>query len=424
MGKNIFEEKESAVRSYCRRFPVLFTKAQNAYLYDEDGKEYIDFFAGAGALNYGHNHPVIKKAVIEYLESNGVAHALDMYTEEKAKFLKSFYEDVLEPRGLDYKIMFTGPTGTNAMEAALKLARKVKKRTNVFALMGCFHGMTLASLALTTDQCAREGAGQPLNNVTHIPAPYMIGERESLDYLKMILSDDHSGVDKPCAFVIETLQAEGGIYIMSNNYLLEVQRICRENDILLIVDDVQVGCGRCGSFFSFERARSGSGEDFDPDMVTLSKSIGGYGFPMALLLLKEELDVWKPAEHNGTFRGNQLSFVAATAALKLAGELDLNEEANRKGEFVRKFIEDRILPLAEGLEVRGVGLAYGIDFIKIDSTGELVAKIQKECFEDGLIFESVGRGNAVLKIMPPLTIPDDVLGTGLEIILAAIKKCL
>lgn len=421
MDRQIFEQHESQVRSYCRSFPAVFASAQGSLMFSKDGKQYIDFFAGAGSLNYGHNHPYIKQKVMEYLAGDGILHALDMHTEAKAEFLETFCGEILTPRGMgDYRVMFTSPTGTNAVEAALKLARKVTGRQDVLALMGAFHGMTLGALALTTDQLSREGAGLPLEHVIHIPTPYQLGEQQALAYLEMLLNDDHSGLDKPAALVIETLQAEGGVHVFSAEYLRELRRIATENGLLLIVDDVQMGCGRTGAFFSFERA------GILPDMVVLSKSIGGIGLPMALLLTAPQYDIWRPAEHNGTFRGNQLAFVAATAALELLDRENILAETIRKGGLVAEFISKEILPLDNRLEMRGLGLAYGIDYIGVDSTGDIAKTILNFCFEHELIIERVGRKNAVLKIMPPLVIEDELLLKGLGILrdatLAALKK--
>ena len=408
MDTKVFEEYESEVRSYCRHFPTVFTKAKGAYFYDEDGNQYIDFFCGAGAVNYGHNNPEIKKKLIEYLENDGVMHALDMYTVPKREFIQTFEEKVLKPRGLNYKIQFPGPTGTNANEAALKLARKVKKRRNIFAFMGAFHGMTLGSLALTTDKSSRGGAGVPLENVTFIPAPYMFPELDTIEYMQKLLDDDHSGIEKPAAVFLETIQAEGGIRVFEIEWLQRLRKFCDDNDILMIVDDVQVGCCRSGTFFSFERA------NIQPDIVTMSKSIGGYGLPLAITLFKPELDVWTPGEHNGTFRGNQLAFVAAKGGIEYMLANNVESEVRRKGEIVREFITKEILPLDERLELRGMGLIWGIEFEKI-SAG-LADKVIEKCFENGLIIEGAGRKNSVVKLMPPLVIEDETLIKGMEII--------
>ena len=274
MNTSTFENYESEVRSYCRHFPKVFTNAKGAVITDEDGVDYIDFFCGAGAVNYGHNNEYIKQKMVEYLSTDGIIHALDMYTVPKREFIETLEHKLIEPRGFTYKIQFCGPTGTNAVEAAIKLARKNKGRRNVFAFMGCFHGMTLGALSLTSEMYARGGAGASLNDVTHIPAPYMFEGLDVIQYMQTLIDDDHSGVEKPAAVIMETLQAEGGIRPFSDEFLRQVRDFCDKNDILMIVDDIQVGCCRCGSFFSFERA------GIEPDMVVMSKSIGGLGMPL------------------------------------------------------------------------------------------------------------------------------------------------
>lgn len=416
--KSVFEENESAVRSYCRKYPVVFERAKGSYIYDQEGTAYLDFLAGCGALNYGHNNEEIKKAVIEYLENDGISHAMDMYTVAKGSFIETFEEKILKPRDLNYRIMFCGSTGTNAVEAALKLARKNKKRSNIIAFMGAFHGMTLGSLALTTDRTSRDGAGESLDNVTFIP--YACGchaSFDSLDYLEAILSDDHSGIDKPAAVFVETVQAEGGINVAPVEWLKRLADICKKNDILLAVDDIQVGCSRTGTFFSFERA------GIKPDLVTLSKSIGGYGFPMSILLIREDLDIWKPAEHNGTFRGNQLAFVAPARAIEINVRDDINGETLRKGKICEDFIAANILPLDPRITQRGLGLIRGIDFEALGDP-EIPHRITDKCFEKKLIIERAGRQDAVVKILPPLTVTDEELLRGLNIILESTKEVL
>lgn len=411
----IFEKKESQVRSYCRKYPVVFERAKNAELFAVDGTRYVDFLASCGSMNYGHNNPGIKKAILEYLSEDRIINAMDMYTSAKEEFLKTFNELILEPRGLDYKIMCCGPTGTNAVEAALKLARKNKKRTGVIAFGGAFHGMSLGALALTTDKVSREGGAVPLENVSF--APYDgTGDFDSLAYLRWMLEDDHSGVDKPAAIVLETIQAEGGINVAGADWLRAVRDICTEHDVLMIVDDIQVGNGRSGTFFSFERA------GIVPDMVVLSKSISGFGMPMALLLMKPELDIFRPAEHNGTFRGNQLSFVGGTAGVRYFVEHGLEGEVRRKQEIIGDFIRREILPMDERLSCRGLGMLWGVDFGKIDP--KLALEAVHAAFDNGLICEVAGRGDGVLKLMPPLTIEDEVLMEGLNIAKDAIAAVL
>ena len=334
---DVFQQYESEVRSYCRAFPTVFTKAKGSYIESEDGTRYLDFFAGAGALNYGHNPDFIKQRLMEYIGSDGILHGLDMYTDAKGQFLQQLQEQILQPRDLQYRVQFCGPTGTNAVEAALKIARKVKGRSNVIAFQGGYHGMTLASLACTGNAYNRSGAGTSLSDVTFMPYPF--GHMENIDtiaYMDAVLSDSSSGIDKPAAMILETIQAEGGVVVAPDDWLKRARALCDKHDMLMIVDDIQVGCGRAGSFFSFERA------GIKPDIVTLSKSISGSGLPLALVLIKPEHDQWLPGEHNGTFRGNQLAFVSGAASIELWKSLDIEAQVKAKApileEGLRKII--------------------------------------------------------------------------------------
>ena len=403
MNTSAFENYESAVRSYSRHFPAVFSKAKGAMMYDENGNGYIDFFCGAGALNYGHNNDYIRQKVIDYLQSDGILHSLDLFTPAKREFLETLQEKILKPRGLDYRVMCCGPTGTNAVEAALKLARKVTGRTNVWAFMGAFHGMTLGSVAMTTERGARAGAGVPLNNVTHIPAPYMFPELNVIRYMQRLLDDDHSGIPKPAALVMETVQAEGGVFPFSPEFLRDCRKFCDDNNILLIVDDIQAGCGRTGSFFSFER--------------------GGIGMPISLLLIKPDKDIWKPAEHNGTFRGNQLAFVAGKAALDYFTEHHLEEEVRRKSALIEDFIRREILPLDQRLALRGIGMIWGIDCEQLGG-GAFSRRVTDICFRNRLVIERSGRESCVVKLMPALVIEDDILKKGLNILKNAFIEAL
>jgi diaminobutyrate-2-oxoglutarate transaminase len=415
----VFTRLESNVRSYCRSFPVVFQRAKGAHLFDEHGNAYLDFFVGAGALNYGHNPDAIKQRLIDYLQCDGITHGLDMYTSAKQQFIEAFEELVLQPKGLQYKLQFCGPTGTNAVEAALKLARKVTKRTGVFAFMGGYHGMSLGALSATSNRDSRAGAGLPLHDVTFMPFPAggFSARFDTIEYLRMVLSDSHSGIDIPAAMIVEPIQAEGGINIASAAWLQRLRLLCDEYHILLIADEIQVGCGRTGPFFAFERA------GIVPDMVALSKSISGYGLPMSLLLMKPELDVWLPGEHNGTFRGPQLAFVAATAALEQFTAEKFEARTLLREREVKTFLEHKIKPLHAAIEIRGAGLIWGIDVR--DAGGEALARdVAKRCFEKKLIIERAGRNDTVLKIMPPLTITTTQLGQGLEILRDALSDFL
>lgn len=414
---SIFEQVESEVRSYCRSFPVVFDRSEGCYMYDENGRAFLDFFAGAGALNYGHNNPYIIGKMTEYLAHGGILHALDMNTVAKRKFLEDFNSRILKPRGLDYKVMFPAPTGTNAVESAFKLARKVKGRQTIFAFQGAFHGMSLGALAATSHAYPRAASGTPLLGITFMPYPFGFNKSfDTIGYIENVIEDDHSGSELPAAIVAETVQAEGGIIPVDVEWLRRLRKLCDKHGILLIIDDIQIGCGRTGEFFSFEKA------GIVPDMVTLSKSIGGIGLPMSLLLMKPELDIWGPAEHNGTFRGNQLAFVAADAALDVLEDTKLLDHVKDMEQVVIKYIEENILPIDSRIEYRGRGLIYGIDFTALDPSGALAGKISKKCFEKGLIIERSGRNDTVLKILPPLVITEEELKKGLNIIAESAKE--
>ncbi|MEM7594807.1 MAG: diaminobutyrate--2-oxoglutarate transaminase, partial [Cyanobacteria bacterium P01_A01_bin.83] len=406
------------VRSYCRSFPAIFHRSKGSIVYSDSGQKYIDFLAGAGALNYGHNNDYIKRQVMHYLDADAITHGLDFYTSAKEKFLAKFAENVLTPKNLDYRIQFCGPTGTNAVEAALKLARKIKNRTGIFSFMGAYHGMTSGSLSVTGNTTIRSGIRGTSNSVTFMPYPYgFMGTIDTIQYMESVLNDVSSGIEKPAAIIFETVQAEGGVIVAPIEWMQKLRKLCDQHDILLICDDIQVGCGRTGPFFSFERA------NIVPDMVVLSKSIGGYGFPMSLLLIKQELDIWEPGEHNGTFRGNQLAFVGGTAALEYRENTQLEKDVKNKESFLKTFLDEKIASISEEIGIRGIGMIWGIDLANFGGA-ILAKKIASRCFELGLIVERVGRNDTVIKILPPLTIEISILEKGCSIIKQAFDECL
>jgi len=414
---DVFDRCESEVRSYCRSFPAVFNRAQGPFLYDESGKEYIDFFAGAGTLNYGHNHPRIKQAVLDYLQHDGVVHALDMWTVAKREFLETFEALILKPRKLDYKVQFTGPTGTNAVEAALKLARKVKQRSNIIAFTNGYHGLSAGALAITGNRHFRNEAFVNRLDASFMPYDGYFGEGvNTLDYLRRFLLDNSSGVDVPAAIIVETIQAEGGVNVARLEWLRGLEKLCREFDILLIVDDIQVGNGRTGTFFSFEAA------GIRPDLVTLSKAIGGLGLPMSLVFIAPEIDVWKPAEHTGTFRGNNLAFVAATAALQFWRTSEFSAEVAKKGRILEQLLSEiQARHPRQRLRVRGRGLIYGLQMPRPD----LAKAVSREAFRQGIIIELAGPNDEVLKFLPPLVIEEAILRKGvstLSQIIASVLK--
>jgi diaminobutyrate-2-oxoglutarate transaminase len=407
---SVFERLESNVRGYCRSFPATFTRATGATLYDRQGHEYLDFLAGAGTLNYGHNNPQIKRRLIQYLEEDGVLHGLDLHTTAKEHFLETLERTVLWPLELDFKAQFTGPTGTNAVEAALKLARNITGRTNVVSFTNGFHGVSLGSVAATANSHFRDASGVPLDNVTFLPYDGYLGEDiDTLDYFEQLLSDSSSGLDLPAAVLVETVQGEGGVNVASDQWLQRLEALCQEFEILLIVDDIQVGCGRTGAFFSFEQA------GIVPDIVTLSKSLSAYGLPMSLVLMKSTLDQWKPGQHNGTFRGNNLAFVSATAAWELYWkERSFSREINRKARLIR----DRLETIADEVDdfeliPRGRGM---IRALACPECPTLAGLVSAEAYRRGLIIETCGTDDNVLKLLPPLTIEDEQLERGLDIV--------
>jgi len=407
-GKAIFDEMESAVQSYARAFPEIFVHASGARIRTREGREYIDFLAGAGSLNYGHNNLHLQEALIDYIQSGGITHSLDFHTEAKEDFLHTFRDLILKPRGMEYVVQFTGPTGANAVEAALKIARKVKNRTQIIAFTNGFHGVTTGALAATGNAYHRGGAGMPLSGVIRMPYEGYMEDMDTIAYMERLLSDASSGIDLPAAVLVETVQGEGGLTAASATWLRALQKLCRKYDMLLIVDDIQAGCGRTGSFFSFE------GMGISPDIITLSKSLSGYGLPFAVTLFKPEHDQWKPGEHNGTFRGNNHAFVTATAALRRYWHNDSFAKAvKRKGDLVAARISEIISAYPEGfLSPRGRGMMRGI----VCPNGDIAGDITKYAFEKGLIVETSGADGEVVKCLCPLTISEEDLQKGWDIL--------
>jgi len=413
-GKNIFERRESQVRSYCRSFDAVFDRASGSTLYDQEGNSYTDFLSGCSSLNYGHNDPDMKAALMAHIAGDGITHALDMYTGAKADFLETFERLVLVPRGMDHKVMMTGPTGTNAVEAAIKLARKVTGRTNVISFTNGFHGMTLGALALTGNSGKRGGAGLPLNGVTHLPFEGSLGDDvDTLAMIETMLENGSSGIDAPAAFILELVQGEGGLNAVSRTWAQGIARLAKKHGAKLIVDDIQAGIGRAGSFFSFDDM------DIEPDMIPLAKSLSGFGLPFALTLIKPELDVWKPAEHNGTFRGNTHAFVTAKVALeKFWSDDKFKDDIAGKAAV----LTDRLQHIADvipGARLKGRGMMQGVDV----GSGDLAGAICAEAFLRGLVIETSGADDEVVKVLAPLTTPMDQFKAGLDTLADAVQSC-
>ena len=409
----IFERRESAARSYCRSMPAVFVSASGSELTDADGRSWIDFLAGCSSLNYGHNDPDMKAALIEHIAGDGIAHGLDLHTDAKGAFLTAFEDHILKPRGMDHRVMFSGPTGANAVEAAMKIARKATGRTNIIAFTNGFHGVTAGALAATGNSYHRGGAGMTLNGVTHMPYDgYFAGSIDTADFLEVMLADRSGGIDAPAAIILETVQGEGGLNVASPEWVKRIADIAKKHGALLIVDDIQAGCGRCGTFFSFEEM------GVTPDIVTMAKSVSGFGLPMAMVLVRPEHDVFGPAEHNGTFRGNTHAFVTAQVAInKFWANDDFQKELADKAVLIHNALAD-LATIAPVGELKGRGLMQGVDV----GSGDLAADICARAYEKGLVIETSGNEGQVVKVLAPLTTPVETFRKGFDILMDAARE--
>ncbi len=414
LGLGVIEAHESQMRYYCRQFPAIFAQGRGSAIWDESGRRYIDFFAGAGALNYGHNPPEIKDRLIRYLTEDGIGPALDMATTAKVHFIKRFNDVILSPRALRYRLMFPGPAGADAIECAVKVARRATGRVPVIGFTNAGHGMSQGALALSGNDFERSGAGLPLSGVDRMPYDGYLGSNiDTLDYFERVLDDSGSGIDLPAAVVVETVQVDGGLAVASDSWLARLQAICRAHGILLIVDDSQTGCGRTGSFFSFEPA------GLEPDIVCLSRALSGYGLPFAVTLVKPEYDCLAPGQHNAAFRGNNLSFVAAHEALRYWQTPDLSDAIEERAGELRAGLAGIVAHYPDlQAEIRGRGLIQGL---RIPGAG-LAECIAGTAFAHGLVVETVGAESDVIKVMPPLTIEAEDLAQGLEILKGAVAE--
>jgi len=403
---NSIEALESEVRFYSRLFPAIFSKASGAYVFCNDGSKYLDFFCGSGSLNYGHSNPVMKQAVIDYLQGDGIINSLDQMTEAKLKFMKSFYEIILKPRAYNYKMQFCGPTGTNSIEAAMKLSRKFTQREKIIFFEHSFHGMTYGSMSISGMKAGKLNKDYTKNSVE---MPFAENEN-SITILKQYLENCSTG-DLPAAIVMETIQAEGGIKVAPKEWIESVAAISKKFGVLLVIDDIQTGCGRTGTFFSFDNM------NVKPDIICLSKSLSGYGFPFSMNLINPEIDCWDPGEHNGTFRGNNLAFIAANCALDYWRTDALSKSIMHCAGLIENyFYSDSNL---KQVKLNGRGLMFGIE----SGDEEKNTKLQKTLFKNGILMDTCGYRNNVVKIMPPITISDEDLIKGLDIIHKSIIEC-
>ncbi|WP_176059325.1 diaminobutyrate--2-oxoglutarate transaminase [Paraburkholderia sp. BCC1876] len=405
---------ESNVRTYCRTFPSVFAKGEGTFIYDEDGRRWYDFLSGAGALNYGHNHPLLKAALLQYIEQNGAVTTLDLNTRAKQSFLASFDDIILRPRDLKYKVQFCGPTGANSVEAALKLACKATGRSGLVAFSNSYHGMSIGAMSVTASFRRRKEQYLNPSWVHFLPFDGFTGMREELQFVRKMLTSKGSGISAPAAIIVEAVQGEGGVNVASSEWLREIRQLATEIGAVLILDEIQAGCGRTGRFFSFEH------HGVKPDMVCLSKSISGMGLPMSLLLIAPTLDVWNPGEHNGTFRGFNYAFVTAKEALQKfwnsPGFADTVDARCRylalalqawKKDFQLRIVRTSVLGMFAGIEL---------------ASEDLAAIVQNECFRNGLIVERCGPLNDTLKLLPPVLIEAEELDGGLRILGEALAR--
>ncbi|OBX11434.1 diaminobutyrate--2-oxoglutarate transaminase [Gallibacterium genomosp. 3] len=408
------DKMESNVRSYPRKLPLAIAKASGCWVTDVEGKEYLDFLAGAGTLALGHNHPAIKQAILDTVASDLPLHTLDLTTPLK----DAFTEELLSFFPKDkYCLQFCGPSGADANEAAIKLAKTYTGRGNVIAFSGGFHGMTHGSLSLTGNLSAKNAVQNLMAGVQFMPypheyrCPFGIGGEAGAEavtaYFENFIEDVESGVVKPAAVILEAIQGEGGVVPAPVKFLQKVREVTQKHGILLILDEVQAGFCRSGEMFAFEHA------GIEPDIVVMSKAVGG-SLPLAVLAIRKEFDVWKPAGHTGTFRGNQLAMATGYASLKIMREQNLAQNAKERGEYLKSALQTLAKEYPCIGHIRGRGLMMGIEIVdptkQPDRTGaypgnpDLAAAIQKACFNNGLLLERGGRNGNVVRVLCPIII--------------------
>jgi diaminobutyrate-2-oxoglutarate transaminase len=408
---NSFDELESNVRYYCRRWPAVFSSAQGCVITDEDGVEYLDFFAGAGALSYGHNNPLFVEVAIEHLRSGRLLHSLDTFTPEKRTFLDTIQRTILAPRQLDMVVQTVGPTGATAVEAALQLAQRLTGHRAVLGFEGGYHGMSYRAASISASMAGRETSAH-LKDFVALPFVQHVDEAD-IELLDATLRSPVNG--QPIGVVIiEPTQGEGGARAFDPVYLSAIRRITRELGILVIADEIQAGVGRTGPFFSFE------GSQLDPDVICVSKSISGLGLPMAINLVRRSLDAWNPGEFTGTFRGNNLAFATSATMLEnYWSDSTLEKSTEQFGHTVRTALESIADTFgAGGFSVRGNGLLCGL---AVGDT-ELASAISRHAFERRLIVETCGPGDTIVKLLAPLVIEPEQLDEGLTRLALAVEE--
>ena len=420
------EEVESNARSYPRGIPIAFEEGRGATMRDADGNTFIDFFAGAGVLNVGHGNPVVAAAATE--QQQRLVHALDFPTTAKLRLIRGLKRVLPGRLSRTARVHFGGPTGSDAVEAAIKLARAHTGREAIVAFQGSYHGMTAEALAVTS----HTGLGGPVSTPVHfLPYPYdyrspfgLNGKscwRACVHMLETALEDPASGVPKPAAVIVEPIEGEGGTIVPPRGFLREVRRITHEHDVVLIVDEIQTGFARTGTMFACEH------DHVTPDIVTLSKALGGIGYPLSCIAYDEEFDSWKPGDHIGTFRGHQVAMAAGAAAIEYIEEMGLAAHAAALGELALLTLGEAGEEMPAVGEVRGRGLMIGIELVRDRETREpwpeLASEVRRACAARGLIIEVGGHFDNVARFLPPLVISRRLLELGIEIFLDSLSAC-
>ncbi|MBA1228929.1 diaminobutyrate--2-oxoglutarate transaminase family protein [Pseudomonas viridiflava] len=415
---------ESNARTYAATFQRLFVSGSGSRLKDDQGQEYLDCLANAGTLALGHNPAVVREAVMRFFESGQLQQALDLSTPAKHEFVQALFSTLPEPMRNNSKILFCGPSGSDAVEAAIKLARHYTQRSTLMAFHGGYHGMTAGALSAMGNLKPKMNVGA-VNPGTHfLPFPYALRcpfgtdgqhtDQLSIEYIRTVLTDPEGGVQKPAAVIVEVIQGEGGCIPASAAWLRELREITREQEILLIIDEVQTGLGRTGSTFALDHS------GVVPDILVLSKAIGG-GYPLSVIVFAEHLDTWGAGMHAGTFRGNQIAMVAGAATIRHVQSHNLAAQAAARGEILASGLKDIASRYPALVEVRGRGLMLGVEVAHPREKGrtgpghaKLARTIKLNCFENGLMVETGGRHSAVLRFLPALTISEQEVGMVLE----------
>lgn len=416
---------EGDIISYARGMPMAIQRAKGATVEDVDGNIYIDFFGGAGVVAVGHGNPEVIDAAKEQLQE--LTHALDFPTPPRRRMVEILHE--LLPDELT-RLSFGGPTGSDAVEMALKLARFNTQRYPILSFEGAFHGMTSGALALCSGESFKKGLLPLLPEIHFVPYAYCYRcpfneEPETCDlecaqFLEHVLDDPHSGVVDPAALIIEPIQGEGGSIAPPPRYISEVRKICDRHGVIMIADEIQAGLCRTGEMFSFQHSA------IVPDVVTISKALGGVGLPISGIAYREELNTWPPGKHIGTFRGNVTAYAAGAAALQFMVRTDLAAHAAELGEVMLTLLKqlEQDSPIVG--EARGKGLMLGVEFVKDKGTKEpapeLARAVRTACHQRGLLIEIGGHYFNVARFLPPLVLTEELARTGIQVFADAIEQ--